>query len=129
MTRSTRASSSVSIEPVSALSTRGLLVHEELELAARDCPDRIFCSFIGDTEFSFLTLYIAACERAGALRDIGIERGDRIAFMLGNCPAFVEMWYATSIVGGVAVPLNTALRLAIELPVPPLNLPLTVRVV
>ncbi|HYK92636.1 MAG TPA: AMP-binding protein [Thermoplasmata archaeon] len=46
---------------------------------------------------------------AGLLR-AGLVRGDRIAAMLYNCRAFIELWFGAAKAGVVLVPLNTALK-------------------
>ncbi len=47
---------------------------------------------------------------ASALKDMGVERGDRVAALLDNGPASVEAWFATMALGAIWVPANTALR-------------------
>ena len=37
---------------------------------------------------------------------IGIEKGDRVAVMLNNCPQFLEIFLACSRIGAICVPLN-----------------------
>ncbi len=46
---------------------------------------------------------------AAALQHLGVGRGDRVAILLGNVPAFVEAYFATQRAGAVAVPLNPEL--------------------
>lgn len=46
---------------------------------------------------------------AAGLRERGIEPGDRIAILLGNCIEYVEIYLATSAIGAIVVPLNTRL--------------------
>lgn len=53
---------------------------------------------------------INAC--AVALRDLGVERGDRVALLLQNCVEFIEVVIATNRLGAVFLPLNY--RLAAE---------------
>lgn len=43
---------------------------------------------------------------AAALQQMGVEKGDRVAVHLPNCPQFVIAYYATLMVGGVVVPCN-----------------------
>jgi long-chain acyl-CoA synthetase len=43
---------------------------------------------------------------AAALQELGVEKGDRVAIWLPNCPQFVIAYYATLMVGGVVVPCN-----------------------
>ena len=42
----------------------------------------------------------------GGLASIGVERGDRVAFLCGNGVPFVATYLATLGLGAVAVPLN-----------------------
>jgi fatty-acyl-CoA synthase len=43
---------------------------------------------------------------AAALRDLGVERGDRVAYLGPNDPALLETLFAATALGGVFVPLN-----------------------
>ncbi|MBW2094375.1 MAG: long-chain fatty acid--CoA ligase [Deltaproteobacteria bacterium] len=40
------------------------------------------------------------------LQSLGIEKGDRVAVMLSNCPAFMELYLACSRLGAIFVPIN-----------------------
>jgi len=40
------------------------------------------------------------------LQSLGIEKGDRVAAMLGNCPEFIEIFLACARLGAIFVPLN-----------------------
>jgi fatty-acyl-CoA synthase len=40
------------------------------------------------------------------LHALGIEKGDRVAVMLGNCPEFLELFLACSKLGAIFVPVN-----------------------
>ena len=58
------------------------------------------------------------CKRADStscwLQSIGIEKGDRVAVMLYNCPEFMDLFLACSRLGAIFVPINfriTALEL------------------
>ena len=45
--------------------------------------------------------------RAGCwLQSLGIEKGDRVAAMLNNCPEFIELFLACARLGAIFVPLN-----------------------
>ena len=43
---------------------------------------------------------------AAALQKLGVEKGDRVAIHLPNCPQFVIAYYATLMIGGIVVPCN-----------------------
>jgi fatty-acyl-CoA synthase len=40
------------------------------------------------------------------LQSLGIEKGDRVAVMLNNCPEFIELFLACARLGAIFVPLN-----------------------
>ncbi len=43
---------------------------------------------------------------AAALQKLGVQKGDRVAVHLPNCPQFVIAYYATLMCGGIVVPTN-----------------------
>lgn len=47
---------------------------------------------------------------AGALAERGVGPGERVSLALFNSPAFLETLFATWVVGGVVVPINTRLH-------------------
>jgi acyl-CoA synthetase (AMP-forming)/AMP-acid ligase II len=54
--------------------------------------------------------YREFCERihasAKALLDLGIQKGDRIAIILYNCPEYVELFHSACKIGAITVPIN-----------------------
>lgn len=46
---------------------------------------------------------------ANALRDRGVVKGDRVAYLGENHPSFVETFFACGLLGAIFVPLNTRL--------------------
>lgn len=47
------------------------------------------------------------CQRAAAwLQAIGVEKGDRVAVMVFNCPEFLELYLACARLGAIFVPVN-----------------------
>ncbi len=56
--------------------------------------------------FSFLELNARSNQVAHALRDVGVEHGDRVGLLLMNGTEFVESFFAVAKIGGVNVPLN-----------------------
>jgi fatty-acyl-CoA synthase len=54
--------------------------------------------------------YATLCDRsqrcAAVLRAAGVERGDRVAILLGNRSAYIETVFATARLGAIAVPVN-----------------------
>jgi long-chain acyl-CoA synthetase len=43
---------------------------------------------------------------AAALQKLGVEKGDRVAIHLVNCPQFIIAYYGTLMAGGIVVPCN-----------------------
>jgi fatty-acyl-CoA synthase len=78
--------------------------------AGRD-PDRtaIVC---GERRTSYAELDTAASRVAGALRDSGVQPGDRVAVALKNRVEFLELLFGVARAGAIFVPLN--FRLASE---------------
>jgi len=62
-----------------------------------------------DQETDYATLSRRVDALAAALRDRGIEFGDRVAYLGNNHPSFIESMFATTLLGAVFVPLNTRL--------------------
>lgn len=59
-----------------------------------------------DEKWSYRKLYESAHQVAAALRELGIQRGDRVALLLKNSPEFVITLFALSLLGASAVPMN-----------------------
>jgi long-chain acyl-CoA synthetase len=49
---------------------------------------------------------------AGALRALGLQRGDRVAMIGGNSPEFFDFYFAVPAAGAIAVPINMRLAAA-----------------
>ncbi|MER5740393.1 long-chain fatty acid--CoA ligase [Streptomyces sp. NPDC002262] len=60
----------------------------------------------------YATLHERSTRLAHVLRGAGVERGDRVAFLGPNHPAYLETLFAAGLLGAVFVPLNTRLATA-----------------
>ena len=76
--------------------------------SARNHPDKT-AVIIGDTSLSYAQVHGMAQKFATALREQGVEPGDRVALMLPNVPQFTIAYYGILYAGGVVVPLNVLL--------------------
>ena len=85
-----------------------------LHRRARTCADRPAWSGDGAHGRRFTYAEAAArCDRlAHGLRALGVQRGDRVAYLGPNHPAFLETLFATAALGAVFVPLNVRLTTA-----------------
>ncbi|MFC5907561.1 acyl-CoA synthetase [Streptacidiphilus monticola] len=63
----------------------------------------------GDLQYSYADLHERSTRLAHGLRASGIRRGDRVAYLGPNHPAFLETLFATGMLGAVFVPLNIRL--------------------
>jgi long-chain acyl-CoA synthetase len=59
-----------------------------------------------DAPMSYKQLLELTRRFAAALQELGVQKGDRVAIWLPNCPQFIIAYYATLMVGGIAVPCN-----------------------
>ncbi len=75
------------------------------ERASRE-KNRNFLYFEG-YQLSYWEFFQRVKALASGLIELGLEPGDRVGFILGNCPEFLESFYAVIYAGGVAVPLNS----------------------
>lgn len=82
-----------------------------LARAARTFPDNPAVS-VGDKVWvRYGPLMQRASAMAGSLRErLGLKPGDRLAMAMGNCPEYVETWYAAWIAGLATVPMNAKLH-------------------
>ncbi len=76
-----------------------------LEKAAREFPDSPGTEFFG-ARLTYLDLLTKARKFARALAGLGVEKGDRVALMLPNCPQAVISYYGALLLGAVVVQVN-----------------------
>lgn len=62
-----------------------------------------------DQRFTYAELAERARRLAGALRDVGVGPGDRVAFLSLNCHRLLEAYYGVLEAGAVLLPLNIRL--------------------
>jgi fatty-acyl-CoA synthase len=75
---------------------------------ARMTPDRVALTGDGRSE-TYAELRDRVYRLAHVLRDRGVGRGDRVAYLGPNHSAFAETLFATGTLGAVILPLNTRL--------------------
>ncbi|GEN83024.1 long-chain-fatty-acid--CoA ligase [Sporosarcina luteola] len=68
-------------------------------------PEKIAYHFMGkDTTYAELDQQVSTF--ALGLERLGVEKGDHVAFLLGNTPHFLISLYATMRIGATAIPIN-----------------------
>ena len=82
-----------------------------LRYASQQYPGKtaIVC---GEKRFSYAEFAGRAAHLAGALRKMGIQPGERVAFLSANCHRLLEAYYGVLEAGAVLLPLN--IRLAAQ---------------
>lgn len=78
------------------------LLHEMLSNAARDLPDRSAIIFFGQ-KMRYSELNLLSNRFAHALRQLGVQTGDRVAILLPNVPQCVIAFYGTLKAGAIVV--------------------------
>ena len=79
-----------------------------LRYAAQQYPRRtaVVCN---DERFTYAQMAERVSRLAGALRQAGIQPGDRVAFLSSNCHRLLEAYYGVLEAGAVLLPLNIRL--------------------
>ena len=80
-------------------------VQQFLTKAYEEVPNNVAVHFMGK-ELTYKELYESAMKFASYLRSLGVEKGDRVAVMLPNCPQAVIAYYGTLYAGGIVVQTN-----------------------
>jgi fatty-acyl-CoA synthase len=75
---------------------------------ARKTPQRTAVVH-GDWQWTYGELHHRTLRLAHGLRRLGVERGDRVAYLGPNHPSYLETLFATGMLGAVFLPLNTRL--------------------
>jgi long-chain acyl-CoA synthetase len=76
-----------------------------LDLQAVKRPEKAGVVF-GETEYTYAHLNQEANRIANALLALGVQKGDRVAMWLPNCPEFITTFFGILKIGGLVVPLN-----------------------
>lgn len=83
----------------------GETIYSLFSSAADDDPDRPFL-WSDSREISYGDASRTVDRYATLLRDCGVDRGDHVSVLSGNCPAFVHLLLATAKLGATFVPLD-----------------------
>jgi fatty-acyl-CoA synthase len=79
--------------------------------AARRAAQRPAMTF-GEMRTTYAEMASRVARFARVLHDAGVNSGDRVAYLGGNHPAFLETLFATAALGAIFVPLNARLSAA-----------------
>src|SRR4051794_35010006 len=85
-----------------------MLLGDGLRRSVRLYGDKV-AAIDGETRLTYAEFGARVDRLAGALRDLGLARGDRVGLLMLNTFRYLELYYAVNLAGGVVVPLNTRL--------------------
>lgn len=94
-------------EELIGLERRDWILGKLLEEKARRNKGKIFLLF-EDEKITYDQFNDMANRAANGLLEGGVEKGDKIALMLPNCPDYLYLWFGIAKMGGVMVPINLA---------------------
>ncbi|PIC98547.1 fatty acid--CoA ligase family protein [Sporosarcina sp. P29] len=76
-----------------------------VQQTAQTKPSKIAYHFMGkNTTYAEFDMSVSMF--ANALQNLGVNKGDKVAFLLGNTPHYLISLYATMRIGATAVPIN-----------------------
>ncbi|MDP3940659.1 MAG: AMP-binding protein, partial [Deltaproteobacteria bacterium] len=84
------------------------------DILRRQCtlrPNAVAMTFAGK-ETTYAQMGDRVNRAANALREMGVNKGDRVAVLSQNCNQFVELYFANGKLGSVTTPLNYRLTAA-----------------
>lgn len=86
-----------------------------LQLSAAQPKDDSGLRFLDRRENEFALAYATLWARAecaaGALHELGVREGDRVAIILPTCPEFMDAFFGIQMLGAIPVPLYPPVRL------------------
>lgn len=87
----------------------GLTVGHFLEQAVSEVPDEPLLIWEAQ-HISYREFDQHANRAANVWRDLGVRRGDHVAFMVDNKPEFLYAWFGLAKIGATLVAVNTGFR-------------------
>lgn len=84
-------------------------IRDLLEAQTEKYPDKIFL-FFKDEKITYSEFNSTVNKVANAFQKMGVGKGDMVALMIPNSPAFLYMWMALNKLGAVEVPINVAFK-------------------
>lgn len=84
-------------------------VHYFLLRNVHEHPHKVAIIF-GDKRYTYKIFNERVNRLANALLNMGVNKGDKVAYLLANCSEFAEISLALSKIGALSVPLNFRLR-------------------
>ncbi|BAQ11676.1 AMP-dependent synthetase and ligase [Bacillus sp. OxB-1] len=80
-------------------------IQDYLTRAGTKYPDKVAIHFLGK-EITYKEFYESSLKFANYLKTLGVEKGDRVAIMLPNCPQSAIAYFGILYAGGIVVQTN-----------------------
>jgi acyl-CoA synthetase (AMP-forming)/AMP-acid ligase II len=80
--------------------------YEAVMLKAKYYPKDRYAIIYGDEKITWKQLFSRINKLANALKDLGVKKGDKVAFCFYNSPQFLEANLAIQSLGAIPVPMN-----------------------
>ena len=84
-------------------------IRELIEERVAANPAKVYL-YYEDQEVTYAEFDVKINKIANKMLDCGIEKGDRFALYLPNCPEYLYTWFALNKIGAMEVPINTSLK-------------------
>lgn len=88
-----------------SLNYENIPIQSLLTMTYEKYPNKIAIHFMG-MDITYRELYESSLKFANYLKKLGIEKGDRVAIMLPNCPQSVIAYFGVLYAGGIVVQTN-----------------------
>lgn len=88
-----------------SLNYKNIPIQSLLTMTYEKYPNKIAIHFMGK-DIIYRELYESSLKFANYLKQIGVEKGDRVAIMLPNCPQSVIAYFGVLYAGGIVVQTN-----------------------
>lgn len=85
------------------------MINETLRRHAREIPKKV-AVICGDSEINYEELDSLSNRLAYSLSEMGIQKGERVSFLMKNTVEFCLLYYALIKLGAIGIPLNTRFR-------------------
>ncbi len=89
--------------------SQDLLPRDFIELQAEKWGNKTFL-FYQDQQFSYRDMSLRSNQLANGLLALGVAKGEKVGLLLANHPDYIFTRFALAKMGGVMVPINTALK-------------------
>ncbi len=84
-------------------------IRELIEERVAGSPDKIYLYF-KNQEVTYADFDRNINRLSNRMLNCGIQKGDRFAIYLPNCPEYLYTWFALNKIGAMEVPINVALK-------------------